>query len=65
MYGVLQGRTRVRAGSEIQRQRRRDLDPAYARGLASARGRGVEAICYACDVSTEAIEVAAPLPLDL
>jgi sugar fermentation stimulation protein A len=42
-----------------------DLDPAYARGLASARGRGVEAICYACDVSTEAIEVAAPLPLDL
>lgn len=40
-----------------------DLDPAYARGLVRARARGVEVLCYACDVSTEAIEVARPLPL--
>jgi len=42
-----------------------DIDPAYARALARARDRGVETLCHACVVTTEGIEVAAPLPLDL
>lgn len=42
-----------------------DLDPGYARALARALDRGVEALCYACTLSTEAIEVADPLPLEI
>ena len=34
-----------------------DLDPAYARGLADAFQRGVEVLCYACDVSLQAIDI--------
>jgi sugar fermentation stimulation protein A len=41
-----------------------DIDPAYARGLRRARADGVEAICYACRISTSGIEVADPLPID-
>jgi len=40
-----------------------DLDPAYAKALGGALQRGVEALCYACSISTEAIEVAGPLPI--
>ena len=40
-----------------------DLDPAYARAFAQARAAGVEALCYACEVTCEGIEVARPLPL--
>ncbi|MGH6931518.1 MAG: DNA/RNA nuclease SfsA [Dongiaceae bacterium] len=42
-----------------------DIDPAYAKGLARAVADGVEAICYDCRVSTTAIEVAGPLPIEL
>ena len=42
-----------------------DIDPAYAAGLATARKRGVEALCYACDVRLDGIDVAGPLPLVL
>jgi sugar fermentation stimulation protein A len=42
-----------------------DIDPAYARALDRARERGVEAVCHACVVTTEGIEVAGPQPLDL
>lgn len=42
-----------------------DIDPAYDAGLHAALARGVEALCYACNVTTEAIELAGPLPLDL
>lgn len=42
-----------------------DIDPTYAKGLARAMAAGVEAICYACRISTAAIEVADPLPLDV
>lgn len=34
-----------------------DIDPAYADALARARTRGVEVLCYACTLSTEAIKV--------
>ena len=42
-----------------------DIDPAYAEALETARGRGVEAICYACRLTPESIELDHPLPLDL
>ncbi len=40
-----------------------DIDPAYAAAAARARARGVEAICYACRLSTEAITLDTPLSL--
>jgi sugar fermentation stimulation protein A len=40
-----------------------DIDPVYAEALGRARAAGVEALCYACRVSPEAIEVAAALPV--
>ncbi len=42
-----------------------DIDPDYAAALKEARGRGVEVLCYTCAMSTTAITVDAPLPLDL
>ena len=39
-----------------------DLDPAYAAGLIEAAGRGVEILCYACDISPEAVRLARPVP---
>jgi sugar fermentation stimulation protein A len=40
-----------------------DIDLAYAEAFADAKRRGVEAICYACDVSPERIEITNPLPI--
>lgn len=40
-----------------------DVDPAYDAGLKVARGRGVEALCYACRLTTEEITVDRALPL--
>jgi sugar fermentation stimulation protein A len=34
-----------------------DLDPAYAAGLADAAGRGVEVLCYGCDITCDAIAI--------
>ena len=42
-----------------------DIDPAYAAAMAEARNRGVEALCYACDITPEGIEIDRPLPLVL
>ncbi|WP_404379702.1 DNA/RNA nuclease SfsA [Caenispirillum salinarum] len=42
-----------------------DIDPAYEKALALAMSQGVEALCYACTVTPEAITVARPLPLNL
>lgn len=39
-----------------------DIDPAYAAGLAEALSHGVEALCYGCTLSPEAIDVAGPVP---
>ena len=38
-----------------------DLDPAYAAGLKAAFGRGVEVLCYGCDISSEAVKLAGPM----
>lgn len=42
-----------------------DIDPVYAAGLVRARAAGVEALCYACAVTVEALELARPLDLCL
>ena len=42
-----------------------DIDPTYAAAAARARARGVEAICYSCKLSTEAITLDTPLSLHL
>jgi len=39
-----------------------DLDPAYARGLTEAAANGVEVLAYACEISPEAVRIAAPIP---
>ena len=42
-----------------------DIDPEYAAGLEAAMKSGVEAICYGCRMSPEAVEVDGALALDL
>jgi sugar fermentation stimulation protein A len=39
-----------------------DLDPAYAAGLIEAASRGVEILCYGCDISSEAVTLRRPMP---
>ena len=41
-----------------------DIDPGYGDALSIAVGRGVETLCYACDVRVDGIDVAAALPLE-
>ncbi len=38
-----------------------DIDPVYAAALTEAKARGVETICYACELTPQAIEVMKPL----
>ncbi|MDP7549432.1 MAG: DNA/RNA nuclease SfsA [Alphaproteobacteria bacterium] len=42
-----------------------DIDPTYARELHRAMARGVEAICYDCDIKTTGIQVRGPLRLEV
>jgi sugar fermentation stimulation protein A len=39
-----------------------DLDPAYAAGLIEAASRGVEILCYGCDISCDAVRLGRPMP---
>lgn len=39
-----------------------DLDPAYARGLTEAAGKGVEVLAYACDIAVDAVRIARRTP---
>jgi sugar fermentation stimulation protein A len=41
----------------------RDIDPAYAAAFDRARGKGVETLAWRCRVSTDGIEIAAPVPI--
>lgn len=40
-----------------------DIDPVYDAGLARARAAGVEALCWACELTPQSIELDRPLPL--
>ena len=42
-----------------------DIDPTYAEGLEKAVAAGVEAVCYGCDVSPDAITIARTLPVEV
>lgn len=42
-----------------------DIDPEYARSFEEARGRGVEALCYSCMMTTAGIELASRLDIDV
>ena len=42
-----------------------DIDPTYAGSLREALKVGVEAFCFACTLTTEGIEVAGPLTMDI
>ncbi|MGE0744997.1 MAG: DNA/RNA nuclease SfsA [Rhodospirillales bacterium] len=42
-----------------------DIDPAYAAAFRAAASAGVEALCFACRVGTDAVEVDRPLPIEL
>lgn len=41
-----------------------DCDPAYAAGFIEARNSGVEALCYACDVTPAGIAITRRLPIE-
>jgi sugar fermentation stimulation protein A len=41
----------------------RDIDPTYDEELKTALKRGVEVICYQCEVGTEEIKVTMPVPI--
>ncbi len=43
----------------------KDIDPGYAEGLKTALARGVEAVCYSCEIRPDAITIATPLTMDL
>ncbi|HIF10131.1 MAG TPA: hypothetical protein EYQ81_10020 [Sneathiellales bacterium] len=42
-----------------------DLDPNYEQALTRALGRGVEILCYACNVTTDSVTIDKPLTLAL
>ena len=42
-----------------------DIDPNYEKALGVALERGVEALCYACNVTAEGIEVVLRLPVEV
>jgi sugar fermentation stimulation protein A len=41
----------------------RDIDPAYGKAFDKAMAAGVEAIALRCKISTESIEIVAPVPV--
>jgi sugar fermentation stimulation protein A len=41
------------------------IDPVYAEGLRAAAEKGVELLCYTCDLTPEKIEIAGTLPIRL
>ncbi len=54
----------VQIGSSGRFALARDIDPAYGAAFERARSRGVEAIAWKCSISREAIEIAAPVPIE-
>lgn len=42
-----------------------DLDPTYTAGLRRASAKGVEILCYDCDITTQEVTLRKPLPVIL
>ena len=40
-----------------------DIDPTYADAFKTARERGVEMLCYGCDITLDSITVSKPIPI--
>jgi sugar fermentation stimulation protein A len=40
-----------------------DIDPVYAASFSAALDAGVEAVCYACEVSLQRVRLMSPLPI--
>ncbi len=40
-----------------------DIDPTYAAAFKAARDRGVEMLCYGCDITLDSITVSKPIPI--
>ncbi|HEY8267338.1 MAG TPA: DNA/RNA nuclease SfsA [Xanthobacteraceae bacterium] len=53
----------VQIGSAESVALARDIDPAYGKAFDSARAAGVEAMALRCRISTDAIEIAGPVPV--
>jgi sugar fermentation stimulation protein A len=54
----------IQIGSAQRFTPARDIDPGYAAALDRARAAGVEALAYACDVSTTGIEIGRRVPAE-
>ena len=63
LYGIESVMAPIARREEAWSRLARDLDPAYGRAFDRARGRGVEAIAWACVVNRDGIEVARQVPL--
>jgi sugar fermentation stimulation protein A len=55
----------IQRGDVTRFQFAEDIDPAYAAAFGKANAQGVEALAYACDMSTDGIEVSRPVPIEL
>jgi sugar fermentation stimulation protein A len=53
----------IQIGSAERFALARDIDPAYGLAFDRARGRGVEAIAYRCEISNGGIALAASVPI--
>jgi len=53
----------IQIGSAERFALARDIDPGYAAAFDRARGRGVEAIAYRCQVRCGEIELSSPVPI--
>jgi sugar fermentation stimulation protein A len=53
----------IQIGSADRFALTRDIDPRYGLAFDRARGRGVEAIAYRCEISNGGIALAAPVPI--
>jgi sugar fermentation stimulation protein A len=53
----------IQIGSATAFRLARDLDPSYGRAFDRARARGVEAIAWACGLSTDGIGITRPVPV--
>jgi sugar fermentation stimulation protein A len=53
----------IQIGSARRFALARDIDPGYAAAFDRARGRGVEALAYRCEVTTGGLSVAGAVPI--
>jgi sugar fermentation stimulation protein A len=55
----------IQIGSATSFSLARDIDPAYGRAFDRARTAGVEAIAWTCQITTDGLKLAKPVPIKL